>query len=244
MSAGNNPAFSQVPNETAFDLMRQETALVMDTCDTEKSSSHNSAQAPLRFTIYGDPVPLTRHRLAHGRMYNPAASLQKMFAEASDVYMPETPLEGPLVAHLAFYFQRPKSHYGTGRNAHVLKKGVPSMHAQKKDLDNLIKFVLDALNTRAYLDDGQVVELHSQKLYTNFEPRIEVRFAPAEPTKFFFSMTATDTVVDDKQPTTVITKSTTRTKKAAIRSKATKAKDASPSVMLTDGTFVIEHCKT
>lgn len=43
------------------------------------------------------------------------------------------------------------------------------------DIDNLAKFVLDAINKKAYLDDGQVAVLSTAKLYTEAEPRIEVK---------------------------------------------------------------------
>mmetsp|Transcript_17114 Transcript_17114/g.37376 ORF Transcript_17114/g.37376 Transcript_17114/m.37376 type:complete len:144 (+) Transcript_17114:885-1316(+) len=66
---------------------------------------------------------------------------------------------------LVFFFGRPKNHYGTGRNAGVLKSGVDVWHMKRKDLDNLVKFVLDALNGHAYLDDAQVSMISTAKLY-------------------------------------------------------------------------------
>jgi len=42
------------------------------------------------------------------------------------------------------------------------------------DLDNLVKFVLDALNGKAYEDDSQVCEIHTAKLYTDTDSRTEV----------------------------------------------------------------------
>ena len=76
------------------------------------------------FTVYGEPVPLSRHMLARGRMYNPSAKLQKEFSEACLEQLPITPLQGPLEATLVFFFKRPKNHYGSGRNAHILKPAV------------------------------------------------------------------------------------------------------------------------
>ena len=43
------------------------------------------------------------------------------------------------------------------------------------DIDNLAKFVLDAVNKVAYLDDGQVAILSTAKLYTEEEARVEMR---------------------------------------------------------------------
>lgn len=46
--------------------------------------------------------------------------------------------------------------------------------AVKPDLDNVEKSILDALNKRAYRDDGQVVKLSSVKFRSN-NPRAEVK---------------------------------------------------------------------
>lgn len=42
-------------------------------------------------------------------------------------------------------------------------------------MDNLIKFVLDALNGLAYVDDSQVAILSSAKLYTDGDGYTQVR---------------------------------------------------------------------
>ena len=76
---------------------------------------------------------------------------------------------------LLFYFPRPKSHYGTGRNKDILKDNSPIWFTKRKDLDNLIKFVLDSLNGQAYFDDSQIVSIHAYKFYTCEEPRVQVR---------------------------------------------------------------------
>jgi Holliday junction resolvase RusA-like endonuclease len=134
-----------------------------------------SSDGGLTFTVYGEPTPLSRHRVARGRMYNPSAQHQREFARACEACMPSKPLDGPLAAHLTFYFQRPKSHYRTGKYKHVLKPTAPSRHCTKKDLDNLVKFVLDALNGRAYIDDCQIAVIHAYKYFTNtFQPRIDI----------------------------------------------------------------------
>ena len=98
----------------------------------------------ISFTLLGEPVPLKRHRIARGIMFNPSSKEQKTFLKMSEEFIPQTPLEGPLEARMIFYFSRPKYHYGTGRNANVKKKAAPIWHSKKIDLDNLIKFVLDS----------------------------------------------------------------------------------------------------
>lgn len=42
------------------------------------------------------------------------------------------------------------------------------------DIDNLVKFVFDALNGKAYLDDSQISVLTTAKLFTTEECRTEV----------------------------------------------------------------------
>jgi len=42
------------------------------------------------------------------------------------------------------------------------------------DIDNLAKFVIDALNTVAYTDDKQVSVLCAAKLYTEGQERVKV----------------------------------------------------------------------
>ncbi len=135
-------------------------------------------QKSVSFTVYGDPIPLSRHRTVSGgmRTYNPSAADQKKFAKACMTagVLPSEPLEGPVEAVMTFYFPRPKSHYRTGKFAGQLKGGQDVWHSKKKDLDNLVKFVLDSLNSLAYVDDGQVCAIKAMKLYTEDHSRSEI----------------------------------------------------------------------
>eukprot|EP00981_Chlorochromonas_danica_P013353 scaffold6243_cov180-Ochromonas_danica.AAC.3 len=143
---------------------------------TTSTSTTSSSSSVVSFTIYGDPVALSRHRVtSRGIMYNPSAKLQKDFLDACQPFLPSQPLDGPLDASIVFFINRPKSHYGTGKNAGVLKTEIERFHSKKPDVDNLGKFVLDALNKAAYLDDSQVVALKVVKLYADDGPsRISV----------------------------------------------------------------------
>ena len=75
----------------------------------------------------------------------------------------DKPIEGPVDLSLAFFFPRPKSHYGTGKNSNVLKASAPKHHAQKPDIDNVIKSTLDAMNGVLYGDDKQVIRVQAEK---------------------------------------------------------------------------------
>jgi len=73
-------------------------------------------------------------------------------------------IEGNFTIELCFYFKRPLSHYGTGRNSKLIKDAAPRRHTQKPDVDNLAKAVLDALtDIRFWRDDSQVTKLTIQK---------------------------------------------------------------------------------
>lgn len=62
----------------------------------------------------------------------------------------------PVVVACRFYFRRPKSHFRSGKNAHLLRDNAPEYHTNKPDLDKLTRALLDGLTNVAYLDDSQV----------------------------------------------------------------------------------------
>lgn len=69
---------------------------------------------------------------------------------------------GPVTVGAEFLIGRPKSHYGTGRNARTLKDSAPRDHTAKPDLDKLIRSTLDALKTAGiYGDDSAVNQFGS-----------------------------------------------------------------------------------
>ena len=74
---------------------------------------------------------------------------------------------------MTFTFSRPKSHYGSGRNAGIVKASAPKWHISSPDVDNLVKFVLDALNGRFWLDDKCIVYLKATKSY-GYKPGVKV----------------------------------------------------------------------
>lgn len=45
---------------------------------------------------------------------------------------------------------------------------------RRRDLDNVIKAIGDALNKTAYRDDSQVAELHGTRAVDRLHPRVEV----------------------------------------------------------------------
>ena len=73
--------------------------------------------------------------------------------------------EGPLGFALVFTRIRPKGHYGTGRNAGVLKPGAPLYPITKPDATKLVRGVEDAMTGVVWRDDAQVVEQSVMKRY-------------------------------------------------------------------------------
>lgn len=65
-------------------------------------------------------------------------------------------LTGPIELTVQFYFKRPNSHYGSGRNANKLKPSAPVIHAQSPDLAKLLRSLEDALTGVVWRDDKQV----------------------------------------------------------------------------------------
>ena len=67
-------------------------------------------------------------------------------------------LDGPLAVAMTFTFDRPKGHYRTGRNAHLLRDAAPARPSGMPDLSKLARSTEDALTGVVWKDDARVVE--------------------------------------------------------------------------------------
>lgn len=122
----------------------------------------------INFYINTPPQPLKRHRMARGgRVYDPSSTDKKNWMLLAQDFCPREPLPGALEINLEFNMLRPKSHFGTGRNLGKLKDSAPDNHTRTPDLDNLVKFVLDAMNGEFYIDDSQIININCKKLYAD-----------------------------------------------------------------------------
>ena len=105
------------------------------------------ATVRLDFFVQGKPVPDARSRTRGGQHYTPARVRQwretvlLAWFQAQDCES----FEGPVCLVLGFAFT----------------------DKRKRDLDNLAKAVMDALNGAAWLDDSQIVDLHIRKSHTD-----------------------------------------------------------------------------
>lgn len=73
----------------------------------------------------------------------------------------KTKFKGPISLVVTFYMPIPKNGKSKGKQ---VKEG--QFHTSTKDLDNLIKGLLDALNGIAFVDDKQVCQIGSEKVYS------------------------------------------------------------------------------
>lgn len=127
--------------------------------------------------VPGTPVPqgsMTRSKFGGIHHSNPAlpwwrlqvAEYARRAAEAAGL---DEPIEDAVGMRVDFVFARPAAHYGTGRNAKVLKSGAPQRPIKPPDLDKLLRAILDAMSIDAKVlaDDSQVVWVQATKQYAD-----------------------------------------------------------------------------
>lgn len=74
-------------------------------------------------------------------------------------------LLGPVEVCVTFAFTRPKSHFRTGKNAHLLRDDAPRFKQGKPDADKLQRSIGDALTGVVMRDDAQIVSWDVLKVY-------------------------------------------------------------------------------
>lgn len=109
-----------------------------------------------RFTVDGEPVSKGRPRHGNGTTYTPAATKRAeeavgwKFREAARSHKADADHEYGVVARF---------HLGTGK---------------RRDVDNLLKLVLDGLNKVAWADDHQVTDVSARKVRSPGAGRSEI----------------------------------------------------------------------
>lgn len=80
-------------------------------------------------------------------------------------------LTGAVALDVTFTFTRPKSHYRTGRNAHLLRDAAPVRPIGYPDASKILRSTEDALTEAGvWEDDSRVVDLSVAKRYANEGP--------------------------------------------------------------------------
>ena len=131
----------------------------------------------IKLSILGEPKAQKRHR--HVRMgnfvrqYDPSASDKGDFLSIVQYNAPKEPFCGALAVAIRFYFTRPKSHFKTGKNSHIMKDTAPLWHTSKPDVDNMAKFLMDSLNKIYWKDDSYIADCWITKQYDD-KPRTEI----------------------------------------------------------------------
>ena len=87
-------------------------------------------------------------------------------------------LECPIYLKLTFFQLRPKSHYRSGKNSHLLKDSAPIYPASKPDVLKLARGVEDAITGVIWKDDAQIVDEFLKKRYGE-QPGCEIEIKEA-----------------------------------------------------------------
>lgn len=130
-------------------------------------------------TVHGLPAPQGSKRyVGHGIMIESSKHVKPWREAVKHAALLARPAaaddgiiyHGPVDLDITFCFLRPKSHYGTGRNAHILKESAAVSVIRKPDLSKLIRSTEDALtDALIWRDDSQVVHITASKRYADMQ---------------------------------------------------------------------------
>lgn len=87
------------------------------------------------------------------------------------------PRTGPLHLFVGFILPRPKSHYGTGKNAGVLKPSAPTWHTSKPDATKLLRCIEDAMTGIVWTDDAVIAK---QEVFKGYGSQIGAKVTVTE----------------------------------------------------------------
>lgn len=128
----------------------------------------------IEFEVPGKPFGKQRARTGKGFAYTPKETVnyenlvKLMYMQTKGEMIDEKPVWMEIEA----YYDIPKS-YTKGKKQAARHNIIRP--TKKPDMDNIAKIILDALNSLAYKDDSQVVNLSLQKFYTESEPKVVVK---------------------------------------------------------------------
>ena len=135
----------------------------------------------IAFRVYGTPAPQgSKRHVGNGVMVESSAKVRPWRQDvkyaalaAHEAACPDRGsvhfLKGvPVVVAVRFYLPRPRSHYRSGANVHLLRDAAPKWPSNKPDLDKLARSTLDALGEAGiFHDDSQVAHMVITKDYAD-----------------------------------------------------------------------------
>jgi crossover junction endodeoxyribonuclease RusA len=129
----------------------------------------------LSFFVVGTPAPQgSKRHVGNGIMVESSKALKPWRATVAGECaerIAADPAWEPIpsaLARITFYFRRPKSHYRTGRNSHILRDDAPTWHTNNPDVDKLQRGVFDALaEAGAIGDDCRIARVLAMKIWAD-----------------------------------------------------------------------------
>lgn len=153
----------------------------------DESDIFQCSRLRIYFTIQGAPVALSRPRIRFGYrlfgarvgfgrpLYNPSQHKLTVFRQllvgmidshSSQFVLPLMEPSVPLEAVITFRIRRPNSHFVNSKRNRGLRTNAPRTYVVGKlDLDNLVKFTLDAIGGVVYTTDGQICDISCRKVW-------------------------------------------------------------------------------
>jgi Holliday junction resolvase RusA-like endonuclease len=133
----------------------------------------------IELVVAGRPEGKGRARHGQGRTWTPRRTvLAEREVRAAWQVVGSPRLEGPVALDLDLVVVRPRGHF-TARGALSAEgRRHPLPHRTKPDADNALKLVMDALNTRGWRDDVQVVSARVSRRWGEW-PHTRLTVRPA-----------------------------------------------------------------
>ena len=122
------------------------------------------------FMVLGRPQGKGRPRHGQGRTWTPReTTLAEQAIRAGWENAGAVRLEGPITLHVLLGVCRPQHHFK--RDGSLSAEGArrPQPDNKKPDVDNALKLIMDALNTRAWGDDVQIIQAQVERLWDSRE---------------------------------------------------------------------------
>ena len=132
-------------------------------------------QEAVNIRVFGIPRPQgSKRHVGRGVLVESSNGVKEWRHDVRDAIFSQysgATITEPVAVCCTFLFNRPKGHYGTGRNAGRLKPSAPRhlTSSFNGDIDKLLRALLDAISVKAggslISDDSLVTELMANKRY-------------------------------------------------------------------------------